>query len=247
MKYFNNLEEARRSKQAVFIGYDPFEDAAAKMMVSSIRRHTSSNIIIVPIIRDYLLAYEIFKRALDPIGTTQFSITRFLVPYLMDFNGVGLFFDCDMLITRDIQEMFDLFDDKFAVQVPKHDYIPKTNLKMGGLPQTKYPRKQWSATVIYNCDHPSNLILSPKHIEDATPRYLHRFEWLKDKEIGGLPLEFNFLVGEQDVPDKLPFNVHHTLGTPLFREEQDVDYADFWKKEFELTFGRPFAATDIIN
>lgn len=247
MKYFDDINQAKNTDRAVFIGYDPLEDCAAKMLASSIRRRTDMDIKIFPIIRDQLLAYQICERPIDPNGSTQFSITRFLVPHLMNYSGVGIFFDCDMLITRDIQEMFDLFDSKYAVQVPKHEYKPATTNKMGGLPQTAYPRKQWSAVVIYNCDHPSTQKLTNKVVETATPKFLHRFEWLKDQEIGGIPLEFNFLVEEQEKPKRLPFNIHHTLGAPIFREKQKVDYADYWKQEFEITFGRPFSDKDIIN
>ena len=165
----------------------------------------------------------------------------------MDYKGVGFFFDCDMLITRDIQEMFDLFDDQYAVQVPKHQYTPTTDTKMGGMPQTVYPRKQWSATVIYNCGHPSNRALTDKVVATAEPKFLHRFQWLQDDEIGSIPLEFNFLVEEQEKPDTLPFNIHHTLGAPIFREKQNVDYADYWKEEYQATFGIPFSDADIIN
>jgi hypothetical protein len=45
-----------------------------------------------------------------------------------------------------------------------------------------------------------------------------------------MPLEYNLLVEEMDAPkDRLPFNIHHTLGAPIFRERQDVPYADYWK------------------
>lgn len=249
MKFFDRLEDAKESKYVVFIGYDPIEDQAAKMAASSIRRRTTmEDLKIIPIVRDELLAYDLCTRPIDAKGSTQFSITRFMVPYLMNYNGIGIFFDCDMIITRDIKEMFDLFDDQYAVQVPKHDYDPRTNYKMGGLPQSRYPKKQWSATVIYNCGHPSNQVLTNKVVETETPKFLHRFEWLKDEEIGSIPLEFNFLVGEQEIPETLPFNVHHTLGSVIFREEQDCDYADFWKEEFKITFGRDFNPDiDCIN
>ncbi len=248
MTLFDDLREATSAECAVFIGYDPIEDASAKICASSIRRRTSmKNLKIVPIIRDQLLTYDLCTRPVDPKGSTQFSITRFMTPILMNYSGVAIFFDCDMVITRDIEEMFDLFDSQYAVQVPKHDYVPQTTAKMGGLPQTVYPRKQWSATVIYNCAHPANRALTKEVVETAEPKFLHRFQWLKDEDIGGIPLEFNFLVEEQEKPDTLPFDVHHTLGGPIFRERQNVDYADFWKEEFQITFGRAFSETDIIN
>lgn len=252
MKLFDRLEDAKDAKHVVFIGYDPAEDDAAKMAAYSIRSRTNMNDLkIIPIIRDQLLAYGICERPIDPHGSTQFSITRFMVPHLMNYNGTGIFFDCDMLITRDIQEMFDLADSQYAVQVPKHVYVPKTLDKMGGLPQTVYPRKQWSAVVIYNCDHSAIHKLTNDIVEVSTPKYLHRFEWLKDEEIGEIPLEFNFLAGEQEVPETLPFNIHHTLGPPgTWRDqyEANVDYHDYWMNEFKATFGRDHdPESDLIN
>ena len=243
----NRLEEAVDAEQAIFIGYYPMEDAPAKMLCHSIRARTDLDVPIIPIIRDELLAFGHFNRALDPKGSTQFSLTRFLVPYLMNFNGTGIFFDCDMLITRNIQEMFDLLEPRYAVQVPKHDYLPKTTTKMDGRPQSTYPRKQWSAVVIYNCEHPSNRVLINKFVETQPPAFLHRFQWLDDEEIGDLPLEYNFLVEEQELPDELPFNIHHTLGSPIFRERQNVDFAEYWKAEFRATFGCEFSERNIVN
>ena len=249
MTYFNRLEEAQLAEHVVFSGYDPLEDASAKMLASSIlKRTTMKELKIVPIVRDLLLAYNICNRPVDPKGSTQFSITRFMVPHLMNYNGIGIFFDCDMLVTRDIEEMFALFDSKYAVQVPKHDYTPSTSNKMGGLPQTSYPRKQWSAVVIYNCGHIANKPLTNTIVETATPKFLHRFEWLMDQLIGSIPLEYNFLVGEQEKTSNLPFNIHHTLGSPVYKDCQHVDYADYWKEEFKITFGRDFdPEQDIIN
>ena len=101
--------------------------------------------------------------------------------------------------------------------------------------------------VIYNCAHPSNAKLTNRVVETATPKYLHRFQWLEDGEIGSLPLEFNFLVEEQKLPDSLPFNIHHTLGAPLYKERQNVDFSDYWRSEFQSTFGRPFTEKDVID
>ena len=248
---FDRLEDAKDAEHVVWIGYDPLEDQAAKMCAHSIRSRTNMDIKIIPIIRDELLAYNLCTRSIDPRGTTQFSITRFMVPYLMNYSGVGIFLDCDMLITRDIKEMFDLYDPVTAVQCVKHDYVPRAIPKMGGMPQTTYPRKNWSSVVIYNCGHRSNSALTKEVVETATPRFLHRFEWLQDNEIGELPLEFNFLVGEYDMPDKLPFNIHHTLGpVGVWRDqyEMNIDYHDYYMQEFKATFGRDHNPDiDLIN
>lgn len=252
MKLFDTLEDAKNHDRVVFIGYDPAEDQAAKMCAHSIRSRTEMDVKIVPIIRDELLAHGLCERPIDPNGSTQFSITRFMVPELMGFSGVAIFFDCDMLITRDIKEFFDLFDPQYAVQCCQHDYTPSSAKKMGGLPQTVYPRKNWSAVVMYNCDHPENKRLSKGIVEHAEPKFLHRFMWLKDELIGSIPLEFNFLVGEMDIPEEgLPFNIHHTLGPPgVWRDQYEagVDYHDYYMSEFKATFGRDHdPERDLIN
>ena len=92
MKLFDRLEDGKEAEHVVWIGYDPLEDALAKMMAHSIRSRTKKkDLKIIPIIKDELLAFDICNRPRDPEGTTQFSITRFLVPYLMNYTGVGIF------------------------------------------------------------------------------------------------------------------------------------------------------------
>ena len=40
----------------------------------------------------------------------------------MNYQGWALFMDCDMLMFEDIAELWRLRDDRYAVQVCKHDY-----------------------------------------------------------------------------------------------------------------------------
>ena len=40
--------------------------------------------------------------------------------------------------------------------------------------------------------------------------------------------------------DELPYNIHHTLGSPRFRLYQDTEYADLWKNNFKDLMKRPF-------
>ena len=47
----------------------------------------------------------------------------------MNYEGWGLFMDCDMLMKSDIAELWKLRDPKYAVQLCKHDYIPKNKSK----------------------------------------------------------------------------------------------------------------------
>jgi len=51
--------------------------------------------------------------------STEFAISRFCVPFINP-EGWALFADCDILCWSDIQELFDLANDKYAVMVVKH-------------------------------------------------------------------------------------------------------------------------------
>lgn len=66
---------------------------------------------------------------------------------------------------------------------------------------------------------------------------LHRFTWLHDSQIGELPVEWNFLVGEYELPEKVPANIHWTLGGPWFEEYRNAPYAGLWFEELEMVNG----------
>lgn len=208
-------------------------------MEYSLYKHTKSNLNIVPLNTADLRKRCLYDRA--DVASTEFAFTRFLVPYLVD-SGPALFCDCDQLFVDDVQKLFDLFDPKYAVQVVKHDYTPKTAAKMDGQPQVSYPRKNWSSVMLFNCDHYKNLTLSPYVINRCAGAYLHRFQWLDDEEIGSLPTGWNYLVGE-DMPECELHNLHYTLGGPWFKDLPadycPAGYAELWnkyKKELDSKF-----------
>jgi len=53
-----------------------------------------------------------------------------------------------------------------------------------------------------------------------------------DHQIGALPLEWNWLVGEYDYNPEAK-NVHFTLGGPYFKDYKDCDYSDEWFNIYE--------------
>jgi hypothetical protein len=54
--------------------------------------------------------------------------------------------------------------------------------------------------------------LTPEYVSTVNAGVLHRFEWCKEEEIGSLPIEWNWLEGEYDVPAEQPKNIHYTNG-----------------------------------
>jgi hypothetical protein len=214
----------------VYIGYDSRESVAFYTLAHSIQRRSSGPVSITPLMQSQLKG--LYTRARGPTESTEFSLTRFLVPALAGFRGWSIFMDCDMLCRADIAELQQRVaeqQDK-AVLVCRHDYVPKTTRKFLDQVQTKYPRKNWSSLMVFNNERCQ--ALTPEYVNTASGLDLHRFKWLDDSLIGGLPLEWNWLVGEYPYRADAKI-VHYTLGGPYFDEYRDCDYAEEWVAEYE--------------
>lgn len=234
----------------VYIGYDEREDAAYRVCRYSISRHSSLPVYHMPLDQRTLRYTGLFDRPAWVDGktridgrdgkpfSTDFSFTRFLVPMLAQYRGWALFCDCDFLFTRDIAELFALAEPDKAVMVVKHEHVPVEREKMDGIPQTVYRRKNWSSLVLWNCEHPSNKRLTVESVNRQPGSWLHAFEWLKDDEIGALPLSWNWLSGVSEPTDPTPAAIHYTLGGPWFPDWQRVPYADLWREESRHMLGK---------
>jgi hypothetical protein len=208
----------------VFIGFDSKEVVAYHVLCQSILEKSSIPVSFFPIALHNLDG--IFTRERNPLQSTEFSFSRFLVPHLSEFRGWSLFLDCDMLFRRDIAELWSLRDDSFAAMCCKHDYTPKEETKFLGQVQTKYEKKNWSSVILFNNERCN--ALSKDFVNRATGLELHQFKWLKsDDEIGALPLAWNHLIGVYDY-DPEAANVHFTEGGPYFEEYARSDYSDEW-------------------
>jgi len=213
----------------IFIGWDSRETEAYKVCVKSLKEYASQELDIIPIVKDVLIETGEYYRPQPEAGSVEFTYTRFLVPYLANYDGWALFIDCDFLFTRDVSELFAMADDKYALMCAKHDYIPKNSIKMDGQKQLSYPRKNWSSCILWNCGHAANIILNPDVVSKESGAFLHRFYWIPDESIGDIPLEWNWLEGEYDKPDTPPAAIHFTNGGPWFENYQNTDYADLWR------------------
>ena len=212
----------------VFIGYDSKEKVAFNVLSYSILKNSTKPVAITPIYLNNIK--DDFVRERNNLSSTEFSFSRFIIPHLMNYQGWALFMDCDMMMRTDINELWRLRDDRYAVQVCKHDYEPKTDTKFLGQVQTKYEKKNWSSFMLMNCKKCTQL--TPDYVNKASGLELHQFKWLESDElIGDLPLDWNWLVGEYDYKPEAK-NIHFTEGGPWFKSYENVDYADEWFKLF---------------
>jgi lipopolysaccharide biosynthesis glycosyltransferase len=220
----------------VYVGWDSTQEVAYEILKYSLLKK-SSNIEVIPIKQHQLRTRSIYNRPVDPLSSTEFTFTRFLVPYLQNYKEWALFMDCDMLPLVDINALFDQVDEKYALMCTQHDYIPSKKIKMDSKQQEYYPRKNWSSLVLFNCNHPSNKVLNRDLVNNLnlSGKFFHRFGWLKDEEIGKLSHEFNWLVNWYKEPeDGTPKILHFTEGGPWLDKYNKEQYADIWFNELDL-------------
>jgi len=213
----------------VFIGYDSREAVAFSVLSHSIHRLASQPVAIAPVMLSQLAG--VFKRERNPLQSTEFSFSRFLTPWLCDYQGWAIFMDCDQLVLDDIAKLWALRDDRYAVQVVKHNHVPKEEVKFLGEKQSKYEKKNWSSVMLMNCA--KCRALTPEFVNTASGLELHQFKWLAgDHLIGELPHAWNHLVG-YDAPRADASLVHFTIGGPYFKEYENCEYAKQWFAEKE--------------
>jgi lipopolysaccharide biosynthesis glycosyltransferase len=212
-----------------FIGYDTREAVAFSVLSHSIHARASRPVSIAPVMLSEL--GHVFRREHNALQSTQFSFSRFLVPYLCNYRGWALFTDCDMLMLDDVAKLWDLRDERYAVQVVKHVHVPKEEVKFLGAVQTRYEKKNWSSVMLLNCARCT--ALTPEYVNTASGLELHQFKWLDgDHLIGEIPSAWNHLVG-YDSPRADASLVHFTIGGPYFTAYANCEYGDEWRQELK--------------
>lgn len=211
----------------IFIGFDERETAAWHVLCHSILARATTPVSFVPLSLKNLGG--LMWRAHNPLQSTAFSFSRFLTPHLSGYDGWSMFMDCDMLLQRDIAELWALRDDRYAVMCVKHEHVPVETTKFLGAPQTTYGKKNWSSVLLFN--NARCRALTPEYVNTASGLELHQFKWLaSDDEIGEIPSAWNHLVG-YDAPRPDAANVHFTIGGPYFDKYADCEYAQPWFDE----------------
>lgn len=184
----------------VFVGVDKRQPLGYTVCQSSIVRNSSVPVAVTPLLIDQL---PIQRR-----GLTDFTFSRFLVPWLCGYQGPALFVDADIIFRSDVAELFALADGHHSVQVSKGPH-----------------RFEWPAVMLFNCDHCTKL--TPEYVETGNP---FSFEW---GTVGEIPPEYHHIVG-YDAPNPAAKVVHYTAGVPEFKELANCEHAEAWHREKAL-------------
>lgn len=221
----------------VYIGYDRKEHDAFLVAKDSLLKRASCPVNVVCLEQEKLRKAGLLTRPVDSRGgffdlnsgapqATEFANARFFVP-LLAHSGWCLFVDCDVVFLGDVAELLALRTEDTAVQVVKHEHIPKEEVKMVNAKQTSYRRKNWSSVILWNVDHPANRRLTLDVVNNWAGKDLHAFDWLHNSEIGVLPQQWNWLVNVQDKPSNVKL-AHFTLGGPWLPEWSESAHDDLW-------------------
>lgn len=184
-----------------FVGYDPRQPVAYNVLQHSIHRHAKGRVTVEPLMLDKL---PIKRR-----GLTEFTYTRYLVPYLCGYEGAAVFMDADIVVTGDIAELFAQADPRYAVQVMQEQ-----------------PRFEWPSVMLFNnslCD-----ALTPQWIDSAESKPAE-LDW---GEVGTLPPRWNHLVGTAD-PAIAANLYHYTQGLPCWEETRGRPEDDHWFEAYQ--------------
>ena len=186
----------------VFIGYDPRQPIAYNVCQYSIIENASKPVQITPLVLSQL---PIKRR-----GLTEFTFSRFLVPYLSDFKGVSIFMDPDIIVTGDIYELLEYEKDRTPIYIMKE--------------QEDF---EWSSVMVFNnslCE-----ILTPDFIDDEH-NSLFDFNWVEGI-IGDLPTEWNHTCYYKEPTEAKLY--HYTVGIPVWDETRDISpETSIWKEYF---------------
>jgi len=179
--------------------------------------------------------------------SVQFSHSRFLTPIVAKAEeraGWALFSDCDWLWLDDPFKILKEADLTKTVMVVPHDFTPNGAVKMDGQQQVGYPRKLWSALMLWNLA--SDKIPSLDYVNNASGRELHSFAWLKDSDIGFLSEAWHWIpnyspttaqaLDDEDRGKPCPINgIHFTYGPPVpgMFDRELTPFDQFWTNEYK--------------
>lgn len=217
----------------VFVGYDSPRPDVSDVCAFSMQSRSSLDLEINFLNLRDLSDAGVYWREPDPLATTEFTYSRYLVPYLCGYEGLALFCDNDFLWQDDVRNLLDERGGESALHCVQHDHRPVETEKMDGKPQSVFPRKNWSSLMLFDCGHAAHKALTPQTVSTASAAYLHRMQWLEDDQIGNLPTRWNWLEGWcSDRPDVQLGAIHYTRGGPWLETGEQYAFADLWLNEF---------------
>jgi len=204
----------------IYIGYDSthkqIEDLTKFSIESSIRSTYTQNDTtnqFMPEIKylDYSKIPEYNREYKNQ--STAFTYSRFLIPYLENYEGFSMFIDDDILFEKSLLPMLYYLNPDNAVACIQYPQYAHDSVKFNGEINIDYPCKLWSSLMIFNNGHEDCKKLTPDVVNSWTGAQLHQFEWT-DK-LSKIPEHYIFTEGYDNPETKWGCSgYHYTRGGP---------------------------------
>jgi hypothetical protein len=209
----------------IYIGHDSRFPQATRVCRRSIEDYSKKGEHQIKYLdKKSLTRVGIYGRENYPGESTEFSFTRFYVPMLCHYQGKALFVDNDFVFKCNPTEIEHYLREK-PVACVKHNLGNIHGSKMDGVENKSYPKKCWSSLMLF--DNSKLKHLTKEYLDNASPADLHQFAWVKDNEIGRIPLKYNHLVGYYR-KHKYIKAIHYTQGGPWFESYKDGELSEEW-------------------
>jgi len=167
--------------------------------------------------------------------STEFTYSRFLIPYLENYEGFSIFLDDDFIFNKTLLPMFYYLNPDDAIACIQYPQYKHDETKFKGEVNIDYPRKLWSSLMVFNNGHEDCKKLTPEAVNTWTGKQLHQFEWTE--KISEIPQKYIFVEGYDDPDVKWDYSgIHYTRGGPWVKD-MDYDHINnlkdyyFWKEK----------------
>jgi lipopolysaccharide biosynthesis glycosyltransferase len=129
----------------VFVGTDRSQYLAVPVLEHSIKRHTTAQVEVIPMLD---LPVPVPK---DPRNgqRTGFSFSRFCIPKLAGYQGKAIYMDADMLVFKDIQELWNIPFDGAKIVIQQEVKFEEETTRKIGAPKR---RKKQCAVMLLDCE-----------------------------------------------------------------------------------------------
>ena len=241
----------------VYVGADRSQQLAIAVLEYSIKRHTTADVQVIPMV-DLPV-----PQPRDPRNSqrTGFSFSRFCIPKLAGYRGRAVYMDADMMVFRDIRELWDIPFDGAKIVIQKEVKFEEETTAKAGAPKK---RKKQCAVMLLDC---GRLDWDVETIVAGLDAGAYDYEQLMydlcilpEEEVKyGVPFEWNSLehwgpetrlLHYTDVATQPWTNCSNPLGQIWFDEvarmldDGALQWADL-QREIDLGFFRPSLARDI--
>jgi lipopolysaccharide biosynthesis glycosyltransferase len=128
----------------VYVGVDRSQLLAVPVLEYSIKRHTTAKVEVIP-----MLDLPVPTPA-DPRNgqRTGFSFSRFCIPNMAGYQGKAIYMDADMLVFRDIRELWEIPFDGAKIVIQQEVKFQDETTQKAGAPKT---RKKQCAVMLLDC------------------------------------------------------------------------------------------------